>query len=209
MDERSSGSGRLLGRYSFFAGSWVAVFRPTDGPVPLDSFVWCTYEPGACRNAPDRPCSDVVGRQAHRERAARGGLDGARFAWGDEECPGGTGWQKPGKDSSRGRTPHSMVRGHSPVGPFPAKRLGPTTSSAMSGSRRANQSLETPPDIIISALLRCARSTRIHRRRGAHQAWLLSVRAQLLPSSAPAARPAHAVDTSTGHIGIRCVLPDA
>ena len=42
--------------------------------------------------------------EAEWERAARGGLEGAAFAWGDEHCPAGRRWRTPGRASSRGRT---------------------------------------------------------------------------------------------------------
>ena len=42
--------------------------------------------------------------EAEWEFAARGGLDGAEFAWGDELTPAGAGWPTPGRGSSRSRT---------------------------------------------------------------------------------------------------------
>ena len=42
--------------------------------------------------------------EAEWELAARGGLDGATFAWGDEHFPEGSRWRTPGRESSRGRT---------------------------------------------------------------------------------------------------------
>ncbi|UUP12912.1 formylglycine-generating enzyme family protein [Aeromicrobium wangtongii] len=92
------------------------VFTPTAGPVPLDNWrTWWRYVPGASWKHPEGPGSDTRGRELHPvvhvawedvsayaawagkdlpteaewERAARGGLDGATYAWGDERSPYG------------------------------------------------------------------------------------------------------------------------
>jgi formylglycine-generating enzyme len=96
------------------AGS--AVFHPTPHPVPLDEpGRWWSYVPGASWRRPWGPRSDNSERQDHPvthiayedaeafarwagkelpteaewEYAARGGLDGSVFAWGDEMRPSG------------------------------------------------------------------------------------------------------------------------
>jgi formylglycine-generating enzyme required for sulfatase activity len=58
--------------------------------------------------------------EAEWERAARGGLEGAGFAWGDEEAPGGR-WMA---NTWQGEFPWQnleldVYRGTSPVGSFP------------------------------------------------------------------------------------------
>src|SRR5262249_3932517 len=92
------------------------VFQPARGPVDLsDHRNWWAYVPGACWRSPEGPGSDVYTRARHPavhvayedaveyarwagkalateaewERAARGGLEGATFAWGDEPFPAG------------------------------------------------------------------------------------------------------------------------
>jgi len=96
------------------AGS--AVFTPTPGPVPLnDHYRWWRYQKGANWRHPAGPDSDLRGREkypavhiayadavayatwaqkrlpteAEFEFAARGGLSGKIYAWGDELRPGG------------------------------------------------------------------------------------------------------------------------
>ncbi len=92
------------------------VFAPPDHPVPLNDYLqWWSYEPGANWRHPEGPGSDLEGREtypvvqvayedaetyarwagkrlpteAEWEFAARGGLSGQRFVWGNQFRPEG------------------------------------------------------------------------------------------------------------------------
>ncbi len=128
------------------------VFTPTTRPVDLRHLnQWWTWTPGACWRCPDGPGSALHGRAQHSvvhvahedaaayaawagkdlpteaewECAARGGIDGAEYAWGNEQVPGGeypaNWWQ--------GRFPFENsgldgFEGLAPVGSFPPNGFG-------------------------------------------------------------------------------------
>ena len=227
-----------------------AVFQPTSGPVPLtDPTRWWAYVPGASWRAPWGPDSDNAGRQDHPvthvsfedarayaewagkelpseaewEYAARGGLAGAVFAWGDEHQPNGelmaNTWQ--------GRFPWHNTgakgwRGTTPVGLFPPNGFGLhdvtgnvwewtadyySVTGRRAGAPRApccsparNPRVETP-DASYDARAPGANTPRRVIKGGSHlcaASYCLRYR--------PAARQPEAVDTSTSHIGFRCIV---
>jgi sulfatase modifying factor 1 len=226
------------------------VFSPTRGPVPLDdSSRWWRYAPGASWRHPEGPGSTVEGRERHPitqvthedavayaawagrslpteaewEFAARGGLDGKPFVWGDEFAPGGrhlaNTWQ--GEFPWR-NTLEDGYLGTSPVGSFPANGYGlydvagnvwewtddfytphhqnavdhpccaphnPRTTSPAASFDVGNTGADIPRRVIKGGSHLCAPSYCLRYR--------------------PAARQAEAIDTSTSHIGFRCVLRPA
>jgi formylglycine-generating enzyme len=128
------------------------VFTGTPGPVPLnDVRRWWDWRSGASWKRPEGSGSNTDGRDQHPvvhiayedaatyaawaekdlpteaewEFAARGGLEGAIFAWGDEEFPRG----RPMANTWQGRFPWENLRldgfvGTSPVGSFPPNGYG-------------------------------------------------------------------------------------
>ncbi len=230
------------------AGS--AVFHPTPGPVPLDDpSRWWAYVPGANWRRPWGPASDNSGRDDHPvthvayddaeayaewagkalpteaewEYAARGGLDGAIFAWGDEHRPGGQlmanhwqgefPWHNTGANGWRGTTPiglfapngyglHDITgnvwewttdyyapRGSStavPASPCCRPPLNPRIDTPEGSYDIGRPGAHIPRRVIKGGSHLCAPNYCLRYR--------------------PAARQPEAVDTSTSHIGFRCVI---
>jgi formylglycine-generating enzyme len=130
------------------AGS--AVFAQPTGPVDLMSpMTWWTYTPGACWRRPTGPGSSTDGLERHPvvhvayadavayarwagkelptearwEHAARGGLEGAAFAWEDDDRPP---WEH--ANTWRGTFPHENLKSVPPgveaVGSYPTNGFG-------------------------------------------------------------------------------------
>jgi formylglycine-generating enzyme len=231
------------------------VFRMTAGPVDLREFgTWWCYLPGACWRHPEGPGSNVVRRDKHPvthvaypdaqayadwagkelpteaewEYAARGGLDGAAYVWGDEFAPGGhqlaNTWQ--------GEFPwqNLALDGYertSPVASFPPNGYGlydmtgnvwewtadyfrqrhqPDHSAPMGSPAGAADRPCSPPRLRLAAEPPAAPfpAPELPRRvikGGSHLCapnYCLRYR--------PAARQGGAIDTSTSDLGFRCVL---
>ncbi|MCI2957277.1 formylglycine-generating enzyme family protein [Agromyces atrinae] len=217
------------------------VFSPTDGPVDLGDWrQWWRWGPGASWRRPFGDGSSIDGLERHPvvqvsfedasayaawaarrlpteaewEFAARGGLVGARFAWGDDERPGGelqaNHWQ--GAFPYRNTGAAGWV-GTSPVGTFPANGYGlfDCTGNVWEWTSDYFTPRHNPPSLTavdaesrpnLLAATSAEPGSRIPRRvlkGGSHLCapeYCLRYR--------PAARSPQADDSATTHIGFRC-----
>ncbi|WP_295636891.1 SUMF1/EgtB/PvdO family nonheme iron enzyme [Novosphingobium sp.] len=222
------------------------VFEPTDGPVDPASVYWWDFRIGANWHAPLGPGSSIaelgdhpvvhvahadalayaewagkrLPTEAEFEFAARGGLDGADYAWGDELAPHGAMLA----NYWHGAFPHanSLADGWlrtSPVGSFPANGFGlfdmignvwewtddwfaqPRAEKKHGGSCciPANPRGGTRGGSIVRKdPIRVPRKV---LKGGSHLC-----AADYCQRYRPSARYAQPVDTSTCHIGFRCVI---
>jgi formylglycine-generating enzyme len=206
------------------------VFRKTSGRVPLnDHRNWWAYVPGASWKKPGGPGTTINGRDNHPvvqvayedaeayatsagkelpteaewEYAARGGLDGAAFAWGDEHFPGG----RPAANTWQGEFPWQNLKldgfdGTSPVASFEPNGYGlyDMTGNVWEWTSDwfAGQSSNAP--CCAPQLLPGETFPRKVIKGGSHLCapnYCLRYR--------PAARQGETIDTATGHIGFRCI----
>jgi formylglycine-generating enzyme required for sulfatase activity len=222
------------------------VFKKTAGPVDLRDFRnWWEYMPGAYWKRPEGPGSTINGRDRHPvvhvayedaeayaswagkelpteaewEYAARGGLEGAVFAWGDEHFPDG----KPMANSWQGEFPWQNLKldgfeGASPVGSFRPNDYGlydmtgnvwEWTTDYWSGRGAGADACCGPPS---NPRVSTADASYDGGRPGAHiPRRVIKGGSHLCAPSyclryRPAARQPEAIDTSTSHIGFRCVI---
>jgi sulfatase modifying factor 1 len=230
------------------AGS--VVFHPTSGPVPLnDSSRWWAYVLGASWRAPWGPNSDNSGREDHPvthvafedaqayaqwagkqlpteaewECAARGGLDGAVFAWGDDPHPAGelmaNFWQ--GEFPWR-NTGAKGWRGTSPVGLFAPNGFGlyDVTGNVWEWTTDYYAARGSGAEPMPSACCKPPLNPRVETPDGSYDRGrpgagiprrVIKGGSHLCAPSyclryRPAARQPEAIDTSTSHIGFRCVI---
>jgi formylglycine-generating enzyme required for sulfatase activity len=220
------------------------VFRQPKQRVSLDNpYNWWTYVPGAnwrqpqgpgssVKRLPDHPVVQVAWEdvaayagwagkelptEAEWEFAARGGLEGATYAWGEDFTPGGrwmaNTWQG---DFPMHNTREDGHAGTAPVGSYPSNGYGLvdmtgnvwewTADWYQAHGRSAHSccGVENPrggaregshdPDVV---------GTEIPRRvmkGGSHLCAPNYCRRYR-----PAARMAQPIDTSTSHLGFRCI----
>jgi formylglycine-generating enzyme required for sulfatase activity len=151
--------------------------------------------------------------EAEWEFAARGGLDGAEFAWGDEYLPKG----RPQANTWQGEFPYENTlldgyEGTSPVGKFPPNGYGLSdmignvwewnTDWYSVGQRAASSPCcgADPREASVDPDDPAAIPRRV-TKGGSHLCAPNYCRRYR-----PAARMAQAVDTSTSHLGFRCLV---
>ena len=225
------------------------MFRPSEGPVDLRNWAnWWAYVPGAKWSHPEGPESGVEGRQRHPvvqvapedaeayaawagkslpteaewERAARGGLDDAVFAWGDEFAPGG----RMMANTWQGEFPWQNLRtdgyvGSSPVGSFDPNGFGLYDMTGNVWEWTADFFAGHPGDapspccVPQNPRVADADTSRVAGEPGADiPRRVIKGGSHLCAPNyclryRPSARQAEAVDTSTAHIGFRCIVRDA
>ena len=226
--------------------SGSAVFIKPDRPVDPRSLCWWQYIPSANWRHPEGPKSSIKGRENHPvvhivyedalayaqwsgkqlpteaqwEFAARGGLEGKEFAWGDEFMPQG----KLMANTWQGQFPWQHLKSQPPgtqaIGSYPPNGYGlydlignvwewtndwyreqhpenPTKSCCTvknpkggteneSYERHIPASMQKPRKVLKGGSFLCAPNYCSRYR--------------------PAARYPEAIDTSTNHIGFRCVM---
>jgi len=211
-----------------------SVFSKPAGPVSLSDYrAWWSYVPGACWRRPEGPRSSIEGRAKHPvvhiayedavayarwigktlpletewEYAARGGLDGANYPWGDEPNPEG----RHMANTWQGRFPWENTRndgyeGTSPVGAFPPNGYGlfdvvGNVWEWTSSPYRIGVQGEERPSCCGGGDAANPQTMKRVVKGGSHLCapnYCLRFR--------PAARQGETVDTSTSHIGFRCIL---
>jgi formylglycine-generating enzyme len=222
------------------------VFRKATAPVDLSDYRnWWEYVPGAQWRHPEGPGSTLHGRDRHPvtqvayedaeayamwagrelpteaewEFAARGGLEGKTFVWGDEFAPK----NKMMANTWQGEFPWQNLlldryEGTSPVGTFPPNGYG---LYDMAGNvwewtadfySRHPEEVESPCCAPRNPRVTSPEQSYGHDQPGEHIARRVTKGGSHLCAPnyclryRPAARQGEAVDTSTGHIGFRCVV---
>jgi len=217
------------------------VFRKTAGPVDLDDHRnWWEYVPGAHWKHPGGKGTTINGRDHHPvvqiafedaeayaswagkelpteaewEYAARGGLEGAAFAWGDEDFPGGQAMA----NTWQGEFPWQNLKldgfeGTSPVESFPPNGFGLYDVTGNVWEWTADFFSAHPEEVkspccaprnprVTNAELQAGETIpRRVTKGGSHLCapnYCLRYR--------PAARQGHAVDSPTTHVGFRCIV---
>ncbi len=224
-----------------------AVFHSPLGPVSLeDPSVWWDYVPGGDWMHPDGPDSGLVGREDHPVRhvsysdamhyaeflgrslpteaqweyAARGGLDGAKYSWGDELHPEGrvmaNTWS--GEFPWRNEKPHPP--GTLPVATYPPNGFGLYDAIGQVWEWTSDWYQPSHANMLglpVVAKPCCAPLNPTGATRPMHDPAAPRVPLRVLKGGSylcadnycsryrPAARIGQAVDSSASNVGFRCV----
>ena len=227
------------------------VFRRTRGPVDLDDYSnWWSWVPGAEWRHPEGPGSTLDGRERHPvthvsyddaqahaawagkelpteaewEFAARGGLDGATYAWGDEFAPKG----RQMANTWQGEFPwqNLLLDKHertSPVRSFPPNGYGLYDVAGNVWEWTTDFYTPKHPDEVIHAC--CGPSgprlnPRVTSPEASHNVggpdeefarMVIKGGSHLCAPNychryRPAARSPQTIETSMGHLGFRCII---
>jgi formylglycine-generating enzyme len=227
------------------------LFQRSAGPVDLRNYAnWWAWVPGTSWRHPLGPKSSLESLEQHPvvhvayedaeayaywagkelpteaewEFAARGGLDGKKYTWGDEHSPGGTimanSWQ--------GEFPWQNLRqdgyeGTAPVGSFPQNGYGLYDMAGNVWEWTSDWFVQRHADEVVKACCGPTVNPRItspDKSYDAAQAQFRIPRKVVKGGShlcapnyclryRPAARQPQMVDTSMNHIGFRCIIREA
>jgi len=227
------------------------VFRKTNGPVPLDDYRnWWHWMPGAQWRHPSGPESGLDGKDRHPvthvawddviayaawagkelpteaewEFAARGGLEGKTYAWGDEFAPKG----KMMANTWQGEFPWQNLMldkydGTSPVKSFPSNGYGLFDMAGNVWEWTSDYYTPSHPDQTFHACCGPAEPRLNPRVETPDQSFNVGQPGEKFPRHVikggshlcapnyclryrPAARQAQTVETSMAHLGFRCVV---
>jgi formylglycine-generating enzyme required for sulfatase activity len=226
------------------------LFQKTRGPVDLNNYAnWWAWVPGTSWRFPRGPGSSLEGLSRHPvvhvafedaetyarwagkelpteaewEFAARGGLDGKAFTWGDEHSPGG----KPMANSWQGEFPWQNLledgyEGTAPVGSFPANGYGLYDMAGNVWEWTSDWFVRRHADEVVAPCCGPAVNPRITSPEKSYdpaQPQFKIPRRVVKGGShlcapnyclryRPAARQPQMIDTSMSHLGFRCIVRD-
>jgi sulfatase modifying factor 1 len=227
------------------------LFHKTRGPVDLRNYSnWWAWAPGTSWRHPLGPGSSLeslarhpvvhvayedaeayanwagkeLPSEAEWEFAARGGLDGKKFTWGDEHFPGG----KAMANSWQGEFPWQNLlddgyEGTSPVGSFPANGYGLYDMAGNVWEWTSDWFVPRHADEVVAPCCGPAVNPRIVSPAKSYDAAQPQFRIprKVLKGGShlcapnyclryrPAARQPQMIDTSMSHLGFRCITRNA